>query len=295
MLQIELDHTSSGVQIAAALAKDKKTATVVNINGGQEKQDLYTQVYKATNKKLKKLGSNIKLDRKQVKKAVIATIYGGTHQTVYSSFSEATGLDLTEKTASFFQAFKETIEEQLSGVVTVQRYFEHIAQVIHKTGASSIEITLPSKGTFKVPFKETKSVTYRKTIQYTEVPCIYIKGKIDLEYSKGEDNYKGTAKTLVAGFIQSIDALLLSKVEAELLAAGVTFFPKHDAYLIEASNQGILLEKVQQAFFQTFQKDYLKDLKKEIEQKYQVSLKDFQGSGEYQISQVLKSNFLISQ
>ena len=34
MSYIELDHTSSGVQIAAALARDESSATIVNINGG---------------------------------------------------------------------------------------------------------------------------------------------------------------------------------------------------------------------------------------------------------------------
>lgn len=292
---VEYDHTSSGVQIAAALAKDEKTASVVNINGGAVKRDLYTEVFKATNQKLKALGSDIKLTRKDVKKAVIATIYGGKHKTVYGAFEVATGLSLNEQTKPLFQAFAETIKEQLSGVVTVQKYFERIAKSVHETGSESVAITLPNGALFEVFFKEGEAKA-SETVGYTpDFKAGSLEVKAQYEYKTGKDNVTGTAKTLVAGFVQSFDAYLLARVQIELSKAGIAFHAKHDAYLISEQDVPALVAIVKQVFFETFQTDYLTVLRNEIEARYGVDVGAFSGFGSYSVSAVLESDFLISQ
>jgi len=160
MSYIELDHTSSGVQIAAALARDESSATIVNINGGSAKRDIYNEVVAASNKGFEALGSPVRLTRADVKKAVIATIYGGTHKTVYEAFQVATGLGF-KGNEEVYRVFKAAIDDKLKGVVTVQRYFEYIAKEVHATGASGVTIALASGAEFYVRFRNRERTRRR--------------------------------------------------------------------------------------------------------------------------------------
>lgn len=70
---VSLDATSSGLQILAALTGDKKAAQLCNVVGTGKREDAYTAVYYHM---LKKIGENAKIEREDVKDAVMTSLYG---------------------------------------------------------------------------------------------------------------------------------------------------------------------------------------------------------------------------
>ena len=287
---VQLDHTSSGVQIAAALARHATTAAAVNIAGGESKSDLYTNVASAANASLQQLGSAIVLKRADVKKAVIAKVYGGTHKTIYQAFAEATGLSYSAETAPLFGTLKDAIDDQMSGVVTVQKWFLQIVKALHASGASEITITLPHGGKLTVPFAYGEAVLPRVQTK--------VEGEVltaaNVPYSTGVVNVSGTAKSLVAQYIQSFDATLLARSAVRLKAAGVWFLAKHDAYLVKKGTEAAVLPIVQQVFFELFSVNHLDNLHAEILATYGVDVGRFNAYGDYDVAQVLKSKFIIA-
>jgi len=294
MSYIELDHTSSGVQIAAALARDESSATIVNINGGSAKRDIYNEVVAASNKGFKALGSPVRLTRADVKKAVIATIYGGTHKTVYEAFQVATGLGF-KGNEEVYRVFKAAIDDKLKGVVTVQRYFEYIAKEVHATGASGVTLALASGAEFYVRFRSGEGVISKSDVSYTNGKGESRAFITDVTYNNGKDNVIGTAKELVAGFVQAFDAEVLARVQVRLAEAGIRFFSKHDAYLIEERHRDELTEIVKRVFFEVFSVDHLAALREDVQARYGIELEPFDAYGRYDVTAVLGSNYLVSQ
>jgi DNA-directed RNA polymerase len=287
---VQLDHTSSGVQIAAALAKHSTTAAAVNIAGGESKSDLYTNVASAANASLQLLGSPIVLKRADVKKAVIAKVYGGTHKTIYQAFAEATGLSHSAETAPLFATLKDAIDDQMSGVVTVQKWFKQIVEALHASGASEITITLPHGGKLTVPFAYGEAVL-PMFVAKVDGETLHA---VNVSYSTGVVNVSGTAKSLVAQYIQSFDATLLAMTQIGLDDAGIWFLTKHDAYLVEKEDEAAVLPIVQQAFFGLFSINHLDNLHAEILATYGVDVGRFNAYGDYDVAQVLKSKFIIA-
>lgn len=73
---ISLDATSSGIQILAALTGDRQAAELCNVVPYQDQRmDAYTAIYQAMTAQL---GDTAKIERDQVKKAIMTSTYGST-------------------------------------------------------------------------------------------------------------------------------------------------------------------------------------------------------------------------
>lgn len=94
---ISLDATSSGIQILAVLTGDKGAAELSNVLDTGIRNDAYTAMYQAMQNKV---GTNIKLDRKPVKQAVM-TAYYGSEKVPREVFGEG------ELLATFFETMQE--------------------------------------------------------------------------------------------------------------------------------------------------------------------------------------------
>lgn len=72
---ISLDATSSGLQLLSALTCDMRASLLCNVTNqdGDVRADAYTLVYDAM---LKAIGENSKIDRKDVKQAIMTALYG---------------------------------------------------------------------------------------------------------------------------------------------------------------------------------------------------------------------------
>lgn len=70
---ISLDATSSGLQILAALTGDRKAAELCNVIPTGNREDAYTGIY---DRMLSIIGEQAKIERKDVKQAVMCSLYG---------------------------------------------------------------------------------------------------------------------------------------------------------------------------------------------------------------------------
>ena len=293
---IEMDHTSSGVQIAAALSRDDRTASVVNINGGDKQTDMYAVVYKNANARLVAAGSKIRLGRSDVKTAVIATIYGGTKRNSDTAFAEITGLQKTTANAHLFACLSDAIAYEMSGVVTVQRYIRKLIDAIHAAGHDSVTFTLANgaQSTVRIDRKteNVRGYDYSRKNTRCEIERAYF-DKIE-HYADGYD-VSGAAKTVAARFIQSFDAAMLARTQTQLAGAGVSFLAKHDAYLIDESDFETLRGIVQRVFFEFFSVDRLAAFRSDLVDRYGIDFAHFDAYGSYDVESVLSSKFLLSE
>ena len=98
---ISLDATSSGIQILSCLTGDRKGASLCNVVDAGKRQDGYTVMY---NHMLEKVGGTAKIERDDVKKAVMTAFYG----------SEAVPKEVFGEGA-LLETFEETMEENAPG------------------------------------------------------------------------------------------------------------------------------------------------------------------------------------
>ena len=295
---IEMDHTSSGVQIAAALSRDDRTASVVNINGGDKQTDMYAVVYKNANARLAAAGSKIRLGRSDVKTAVIATIYGGTKRNSDTAFAEITGLQKTTANAHLFACLSDAIAYEMSGVVTVQRYIRKLIDAIHAAGHDSVTFTLANgaQSTVRIDRKTENVRGYSaKYKSFGELHRLDFRNGAKIEHYADGYDVSGAAKTVAARFIQSFDAAMLARTQTQLAGAGVSFLAKHDAYLIDESDFETLRGIVQRVFFEFFSVDRLAAFRSDLVDRYGIDFAHFDAYGSYDVESVLSSKFLLSE
>ena len=219
-------------------------------------------------------------------KAVIATIYGAGKRYAAKALAEATGLVQGEN-KEIFKAFQDAIDEKLNGVTAIIRYFERVTKAIAEQGGDTASITLPNGASFSVSFVD---------VAHTEcfVDTDYEGERVHYEFKYKDIDVTGAAKELAAGYIQAFDAFLLAEVQVELSEAGISFYGKHDAYLIDAAHQGELVGIVQRVFHRVFSEDHLGRLKDDIAARYGISVAPVE-LGSYSVDAVLGSNYLIGQ
>ena len=290
---IELDHTSSGVQIAAALTRDANIAPAVNITAGDTKGDLYTVISTKANAAIKAAGIDFpKLVRKDVKTAVISKIYGASHLSVYSGLAAATGITNKDSNGAF-KVIHDVIKDELGAVVSIEAYFQDLVKAVHEAGHNSVTITIPGGVVFTVDFRAGDQVVDDFCVNYKEEGEHYSSTIRGLEVP-GDVNVGKAARELTAGYIQGLDAYILAAVQAKLGEAGIYFLAKHDAYIIDEANTDALKAIVKDVFYDIFKDDHLNNLYKEVTAKYGNIVSAFVGYGAYNINDVLAADFIIA-
>jgi hypothetical protein len=91
---ISLDATSSGIQILACLAGDRKAAELCNVIDTGRREDAYTSLYEHM---VNEIADTAKIDRKQTKQAIMTSFYGSTAMPK-NIFGEGELLDVFYKT-----------------------------------------------------------------------------------------------------------------------------------------------------------------------------------------------------
>ena len=291
MAMIELDHTSSGAQICAALVRDDEFAALVNLKAGRKKADLYAAVASEANAEFAALGSSAEpLNRSDVKTAVIAAIYGGTHITASDSLTAATGLKQSENKAEH-SAFWKAIKSKMKPVMAVESYIKALVEAVSESH-DSFELPLASGGsvTFYPKAKETvkKKCLHRSNFLTGE--------KLNSKWEVEEPaEAKVAVKSVTASYVQGYDALILAKVQARLVDAGIPFLAKHDAYLVDEADAEALMTIVKDVMVELFSGYPLNDLKEALEAKYEMELPAFEAYGSFDPASILDSNFVIAE
>lgn len=298
---IELDHTSSGVQIAAALTCNLPTALATNIAGthGKKPTDLYTLVVNDANAALDELGffadgKQEKLERADVKRAVIAMVYGGGLQgNADEAFYTKYGQEITE--VEHLEALRQAITHHMEAVMNVQRYMYHIVRAVADAGYNSVRIPIGNGSTFSEVIGEFKrEQDFKLAFNHNcEEKRAHLRGVL----VPHDSNDKGkAARSLTAAFIQSIDAALLAATQKRLSSLSVPYYSKHDAYLIEECHRAVLTKATQESFFEVMSEGWLDKLRDFITAHYpEADVYSFDKYGDYDLNLVFQSEHMISE
>jgi DNA-directed RNA polymerase len=260
-LMVAVDATCSGLQILAGLAKDKRTAQLVNVVPGDKPQDAYKTVAEAM---MGSVPERFKpyFDRSCTKRSVMTIPYNATLQSsreyIRSALLDRVPKDTERPTAQeitdMAKALRAAMDVVAPGPLKVMEWIGVEMCNAIKRGNDVITWTTPSG--FTVQQKRNKYDTVRLDLK--------LLGRCQFNIvsgDKGPDPRKHKSSG-APNLIHSIDASLLHLAFTEFSSP---FSVIHDSVLCRATDMSILSTVVRQTYFHLFaEHDYLNDFATQI-------------------------------
>jgi len=257
-LPVATDATCSGLQILAGLARDKKTAQLVNVLPADRPQDAYKVVAEVAKWNCPAHIQKV-MDRKIVKRTVMTIPYNAKPYSNRSYIRDALSekkieIDKDDLTVTV-QAVRNAMQTVVPGPMSVMRWIEDEVSKALKRGITEIEWQTPSG--FVVHQKIMK--------KHVEVLNLQLLGRcvvsVATEEDKEVDKLRHKAAT-APNLIHSLDASLLH------LSATRFDYPIaliHDSVLCRATDMSILSSLVRETYMELFAKqDYLNTFAQQI-------------------------------
>ena len=268
-LPCHLDGTCNGIQHLAALTRDSRAASAVNMLPGDRPQDMYTIVSEAVREKFSGFTDLIDIefaimwaqfgwDRNLVKRQCMTKAYGSTLHSCTAYTREYVRDRLDSGSRDPFGDFKgpavvwmskliwESINETVRGPQDTMEWLQTLARAYNSKGLP-MEWESPSGFTIHHFYPEWKSRQIRTYVDGQEV-----KPRV-----REEDHSKICEHEVVNGisanFIHSLDAAHLVAVVNRLAAAGVTsILTIHDSYGVHARHAALLDRVLREEFVRMY-------------------------------------------
>ena len=201
---VAVDATCSGLQILAGLAKDKSTASLVNVCPSPEPSDAYKAVAIEAKKYLPKRMHSW-MDRKTVKRTVMTIPYNATKDSSRTYIREALrekGIEPEpEELTEVVNAVYQSMDAIVPGPMQVMRWIKtHVGNYI-RNGATEVKWETPSG--FTVIQERNKKETERLELQ------LLGRTSITLTVGKGNPCPLRHKSSTAPTFIHSVDASIL--------------------------------------------------------------------------------------
>jgi DNA-directed RNA polymerase len=251
-LPVATDATCSGLQILALLAKDKKTAQLVNVLPSDRPQDAYTVVSDAAKPNCP---SHIQavMDRKTVKRTVMTLPYNAKPYSNRAYIKDALkekGIEIDKDDLTIVvQAVRGAMHTVVPGPMAVMKWIEDEVSKVIKRGAAELEWVTPSG--FVVNQKIMK-----KKVETIELKLL---GRCQLRVATDDTNQvdKNRHKAATApNLIHSLDATLLH-LSVEEFNNPIALI--HDSVLCRATDMSELSRIVRKKYLEIAEHDYLTD------------------------------------
>ena len=257
-LMVATDATCSGLQILAGLAKDKSTATLVNVTPSDEPQDAYKVVANAA---APNCPESIRphMDRKTVKRVVMTVPYNAkpfSNRGYIRDALKEKGVEISkEDLTATVEAVRDAMHEVVPGPMAVMSWIEKEVGRAIKAGKTEIQWVTPSG--FVVTQKLMKKLYERVTLQ--------LMGRVDIRVATEDGDQvdllhhkNATAPNL----IHSLDASLLH-LSALRFDAPIALI--HDSVLCRATDMSSLSGIVRETYMHLFaEHDFLLDFAQQI-------------------------------
>jgi len=257
-LCVSTDATCSGLQILAGLARDKRTAKLVNVLPSKKPQDAYKVVAEKAKPNIPK-SLHIAWDRKAVKRTVMTIPYNAkafSNRTYIRDALREKGIevekdDLTVTVAAVRQAMQEVVP----GPMAVMKWIETEVGNAIKRGATHLEWETPSGFV----------VVQRLMKKKTETIDLKLLGRCRLTVATkdGDQVDKTRHKAATApNLIHSLDASLLH-MSVKRFNAPIALI--HDSVLSRATDMSLLAIIVRETYMHLFaDNDYLTEFALQI-------------------------------
>ena len=270
-LPIATDATCSGLQILAGLARDKKTAQLVNVVPSDRPQDAYKAVAEQAVPACPELWKK-HVDRKVAKRLVMTIPYNAKFQSNWrytyealctkefdiTNFQTAKGKDLDipkDDVTKITHALRDATHEIFPGPMSVMKWIEDEVSKAIKRGATYLEWVTPSG--FVVSQKIFKQEYERITLQ--------VLGQCNMRVGTGDSDKVDKARHKAAtapNLIHSLDASLLC---LSTLKFNNPIALIHDSVLCRATDMTELSRIVRETYMHLFaEHDYLTDFAYQI-------------------------------
>jgi len=257
-LCVATDATCSGLQILAGLARDKKTAQLVNVLPADRPQDAYKVVADMAKADCPMHIQQV-MDRKVVKRTVMTIPYNAKPFSNRSYIRDALrdkGIEIDkEDLTATVQAVRDAMFNVVPGPMTVMKWIELEVSKAIKRGAMNLEWVTPSG--FVVHQRIMKKKTERFDLQ--------LLGRCVLSVATEEENKVDLNRHKAATAPNLIHSL-----DASLLHLGTVRFDKpialiHDSVLCRSVDMDELSAIIRETYMALFaEHDYLSDFAHQI-------------------------------
>ena len=257
-LPVATDATCSGLQILAGLARDKKTAQLVNVLPSPRPQDAYAVVAGVSKWNIpEKLHEH--WDRKCVKRTVMTIPYNAKPYSNRSYIRDALlekGVDIDKDDLTIVvQAVRQAMANVVPGCLQVMKWIETEVANALKRGETHLEWVTPSGFV----------VVQRLMKKKTETVDLKLLGRCRLTVATVDGDQVDRARHKAAtapNLIHSLDASLLH-LSVRRFDAPIALI--HDSVLSRATDMGLLATIVRETYMHLFaEHDYLNDFASQI-------------------------------
>jgi len=256
-LWVATDATCSGLQILAGLARDRKTAQLVNVLPSERPQDAYKVVAEVAKWNCPMHIQKV-MDRKIVKRTVMTIPYNAKPYSNRSYIRDALkekGIEIDKEDLTVtVKAVRDAMQKVVPGPMSVMKWIEDEVSKAIKRGATELEWVTPSE--FVVNQRIMKKE--KKNIKLQLLGEIQLKIAMDKKEADINRHRAATAPNL----IHSLDA--------SLLHLSIDRFDKpialiHDSVLTRAVDMDELSTIIRETYMHLFaERDYLKDFAHQI-------------------------------
>ena len=257
-LPVATDATCSGLQILAGLARDKSTASLVNVLPSDKPQDAYAVVAETAKPYCPKSIQDY-MDRKVVKRVVMTVPYNAKPYSNRGYIKDAlkekdVEIDKDDLTKTV-KAVRDAMDEVVPGPMAVMSWIER--EVGKAIDAGKEELTWVTPSGFVVTQRLMKKLTQTLELQ------LLGRCKITVATEDGDKVDKSHHKNATApNLIHSLDASLLH-LTALRFDAPIALI--HDSVLCRATDMGLLSCLVRETYMHLFaEHDYLNDFAQQI-------------------------------
>ncbi len=256
-LPIATDATCSGLQILAGLARDRKTAQLVNVLPSERPQDAYKVVAEAAKPHIPPILHKV-WDRKCVKRTVMTIPYNAKPFSNRSYIRDALkekGLEIDKEDLTVtVQAVRDAMNNVVPGPMSVMKWIEDEVSKAIKRGAKKLEWVTPSG--FVVTQKIMKRKVSRLKLQLLGTTYISLgshTNEADLNRHKA-----ATAPNLIHSLDASLLHLSITKFNHPIALI-------HDSVLTRATDMDELSAIIRKTYMHLFaERDYLNDFASQI-------------------------------
>ena len=256
-LPVATDATCSGLQILAGLARDKSTASLVNVIPSDKPQDAYQVI---ADKSLHKIPERLRpyWDRKKTKRCVMTIPYNAkpfsNRQYIRDAFKDI-DIDVeNEELTQIVHAVRTAMEEVVPGPMKVMRWIEKEVANAIKRGKDQLIWVTPSG--FRV--------TQRLMKMNTKILELKLMGRVRVVIADGEKgvDLQHHKNATAPNLIHSLDASLLH-LAATQFHAPISLI--HDSVLCRATDMNLLSHLVRDTYMHLFaEHDFLTDFAQAI-------------------------------
>ena len=262
-LCVATDATCSGLQILAGLARDKKTAQLVNVIPSPRPQDAYKVVAEVSKWNIPDRLRPV-WDRKCVKRTVMTIPYNAKPFSNRSYIRDALkdkGIDIEkDELTQTVQAVRDAMHNVVPGPMSVMKWIETEVSKIIKSG-------MKKPGDIVILEWETPSgfvVSQKLMKRETQTIRLQLLGRCELDIARDTDEVSITRHKAATApnLIHSLDASLLH-LSAVRFDAPIALI--HDSVLCRATDMSLLSRLVRETYMELFaEQDYLTDFAQQI-------------------------------